>query len=100
VELAESDDLVSIGYVFSPKVVFSRPALRELFAQSTIGRAKGLLRMGKHWQLLQFADGQLKLETFAWHQDSRLLIFLRQAQRQQLKAFEQALKACLTIKEI
>ncbi len=71
----ESEGLTVVGYRFSTEAVFSRPALRQLFAETPPLRAKGLLRMGKRWQSLQWADNALTLQETAWQRDSRLLAF-------------------------
>lgn len=64
----------SIGWVFSPNILFKRPQFKNWFNSPPPGlvRAKGLLRMGKQWQLLSWVDGILSLEEIAWRADSRL----------------------------
>lgn len=64
----------SIGWVFAPSVLFMRPAVKQWFDTPPPGlvRAKGLIRMGKQWQQLNWVDGHLSLEEQAWRADSRL----------------------------
>ena len=96
----EEDGLLSVGYRFSADTVFSRPALRALFEQIPPLRAKGLLRTGRHWQLLQWADGQLTLEDYAWRADSRLLVFWPADLRQNVAAFEAELNEAARLKPL
>ncbi|MBE0493144.1 MAG: GTP-binding protein [Thiomicrospira sp.] len=68
----------SVGWIFTSKLLFMRPAVREWFDTPPPGlvRAKGLIRMGQQWQQLNWIDGQLSLEEQAWRADSRLeLVF-------------------------
>ncbi|QKI89965.1 CobW family GTP-binding protein [Thiomicrorhabdus xiamenensis] len=66
--------LLAIGWQFSAEVQFNRIALKawiDNFAP-LMARAKGLVRTGKEWQLLNYIDNHLQLEDIAWRQDSRL----------------------------
>ncbi len=92
----ESDGLSVVGYRFSPAAVFSRPALRQLFAALPPLRAKGLVRLGRRWQSLQWADHALQLQETAWQRDSRLLVFL--TQENAVQPFEEQLKTAIHLK--
>ena len=96
----EEDGLLSVGYRFSADTIFSRPALRALFEQTPPLRAKGLLRTGRHWQLLQWTDDRLTLEDYAWRADSRLLVFWPADRRQDIAAFEAALNGTARLKPL
>jgi len=91
-----SDELTVTGYRFSAEAVFSRPALRQAFTASPPLRAKGLLRTGKYWQSLQWADESLQLQETAWQRDSRLLVFFENPA--QIAPFEEALKSAIHLK--
>lgn len=67
-------EVSSVGWMFTPKMLFKRPAVKQWFDTPPPGlvRAKGLIRMGKQWQQLNWVDGQLSLEEQAWRADSRL----------------------------
>ncbi|MBN2647961.1 MAG: GTP-binding protein [Thiotrichales bacterium] len=70
----ETETLLAIGWQWSPQAQFNRVALKAWFALfgKSILRAKGLLRTGNEWQLLNYSEGQLTLEPIAWRKDSRL----------------------------
>ena len=75
----EIDDrsLNSIGWTWPVNTQFNRTKLKAFFEQPqlNINRAKGIIKTGKEWQLLQWADNQLSLSDIAWRQDSRLELF-------------------------
>lgn len=89
----QDDQHVCFSWQIHPDWLFSRPCLRTLFSQQPPVRAKGLIRTGRDWQLLQFADGQLALSPFAWRQDSRLTIFFTSDTA--AETFEKQLAQCL-----
>lgn len=64
----------SIGWIFTPNLLFKRPAVKQWFDTPPPGlvRAKGLIRMGKQWQQLNWVNGRLSLEEQAWRADNRL----------------------------
>lgn len=70
--------VLSIGWIWDSNVQFNRTQLKQFFSEFNrhLVRAKGILKTGNEWQLLQWSDNQLSLEDMAWRQDSRLeLIF-------------------------
>ena len=74
----QSKQILAIGVTFDAQLQFNRVLLKEFFAQNStpLIRAKGLLRTGKNWQLLQWQGSQLSLSDFAWRQDSRIELLL------------------------
>ncbi|BBP44970.1 GTP-binding protein [Thiosulfatimonas sediminis] len=70
----QDDTVLAIGWQLSPQILFNRSALKQWFAEFSpyFVRAKGLLRTGKEWQLLNYSDSGLQLNDIAWRQDSRL----------------------------
>jgi len=70
----ENDAVLAIGWQLEAKMLFNRIKLKQWLEtySSRLIRAKGLIRMGKEWQLLNFADQQIQFEEIAWRQDSRL----------------------------
>ncbi|SIO11773.1 CobW/HypB/UreG, nucleotide-binding domain [Sulfurivirga caldicuralii] len=93
---SESDGLITLGYRWGPEAVFSRPALRQVFADTAPHRGKGLIRTGKRWQSLQWADNILSLQETAWQRDSRLLVFFDRADA--IEPFETRLKDSILLK--
>lgn len=93
---SESDGLVTIGYRWGPEAVFSRPALRQVFADTAPLRGKGLIRTGRHWQSLQWAYNTLSLQETAWQRDSRLLVFFDHADA--IEPFETRLGDAISLK--
>ena len=89
----EDEQHLSLSWQIHPDWLFPRPCLKTLFNQQPPVRAKGLVRTGRDWQLLQFADGQLSLTPFAWRQDSRLMAFFTSEEAACL--FEKQLAQCL-----
>lgn len=90
----------AVGWRFNPQAQFNRVALKP-FIESLwpqLVRAKGLIRTGKNWQLLQWQDRQLKLSDIAWRQDSRLeLIFDAPPNLAELEA---ELAKCIRLKSL
>lgn len=78
----------SIGWIWRNDTQFSRPRITHFFEQfPRLIRAKGLLKTGNEWQLIQYADQQLTFSDQAWRQDSRLdLIFDEPQIEQKLEA--------------
>ncbi|MDG6777150.1 GTP-binding protein [Thiomicrorhabdus sp. zzn3] len=71
-------NLNALGWRFSSEIPFNRVQLKTFFQQLApqLQRAKGLLKTGKEWQLINWSDDQLTFEEIAWRADSRLeLIF-------------------------
>lgn len=70
----KTGQLRALGWIFSAQMQFNRIALKAFFADIAphLARAKGLLKTGNEWQLINWSDGQLTLEDIAWRQDSRL----------------------------
>lgn len=66
--------LLSMGWIWLPEVQFNRVLLKTFFEHiaPNLIRAKGIIKTGKEWQLINWSDGQLKFEDIAWRQDSRL----------------------------
>lgn len=64
----------SVSWLFDERVLFMRPALKRWFEQPPQGliRAKGLIRSGREWQLINWVNGQLDWQDRAWREDSRL----------------------------
>lgn len=75
---ADTGELSSIGWIFRPETQFNRIKLKVFFntLAPTLLRAKGLLKTGNEWQLIQWSESGLTFDDIAWRQDSRLeLIF-------------------------
>jgi len=68
------NQLLSIGWIWSNEVQFNRVELKKLFEKlaHNLLRAKGILKTGKEWQLINWSDGKLTFKEIAWRQDSRL----------------------------
>jgi hypothetical protein len=90
--------LKSIGWVFAPNTQFSRVALQRLFSQisPTLSRAKGLLKTGLEWQLVNWADNQLTFNDIAWRTDSRLELIFSADVALEITAFEAQLLSCIS----
>ncbi|MEA1989504.1 MAG: GTP-binding protein [Pseudomonadota bacterium] len=67
-------NLLSMGWIWSSKVQFNRIKLKTFFEQiaPSLIRAKGIIKTGKEWQLVNWSEGQIQFEDIAWRQDSRL----------------------------
>ncbi|MEA3404711.1 MAG: CobW family GTP-binding protein [Pseudomonadota bacterium] len=75
--------LVALGWVWDSTLQFNRVKLKAFFKDlaSLLSRAKGLLKTGNEWQLINWSEGQLEFEDIAWRQDSRLeLLFKSEAE--------------------
>lgn len=104
-----------VGWYAGPDVRFQRRRLQALFAGlgetaqwglPPVVRAKGVLRTGRDWQLLNWSGDALALRTLAWRRDNRLELILRPLSADAIaaasaphasldwSAFEQALRAC------
>ncbi len=72
-------NLISIGWVWQNHIQFKRTQLQAWFneKQSQLLRAKGILKTGKEWQLIQWSEGELQFEDIAWRTDSRLEILFK-----------------------
>lgn len=73
----QTQQIKAIGCTFLSKVIFNRNLLKSFFVElhtqfQKVPRAKGVIRTGKEWQLLQWQGEQLRLTDFAWRQDSRI----------------------------
>jgi|GEM_PF-485680 len=75
---ARSKQILALGLSFDSSTQFNRVQLKNFFNQQSeqLIRAKGLVRTGKNWQLLQWQGSQLSLSDFAWRQDSRIELLL------------------------
>lgn len=73
----EAHQLNSMGWIWQASTQFNRVQLKTFFASLSpcLQRAKGILKTGKEWQLVQWADNQLQLSDIAWRKDSRLELF-------------------------
>jgi len=70
----ESGQLLSIGWIWSSELQFNRVKLKQFFEEIApyLLRAKGLVKTGNEWQLMNWANQSLQFEDNAWRQDSRL----------------------------
>ncbi|UQB41721.1 GTP-binding protein [Thiomicrospira microaerophila] len=64
----------AISWIFQPDLLFMRPKIKTFFADPPLGliRAKGLLRTGNNWQLINWVNGELTFSDQAWRQDNRI----------------------------
>ncbi|MFP4080374.1 MAG: CobW family GTP-binding protein [Ectothiorhodospira sp.] len=63
------------GWCFGPEVIFDRKALEALFAAppfDALTRAKGVVRTGREWHRLDWAEGRLEITPITWRRDSRM----------------------------
>lgn len=90
---AYSGAISSIGWQFKPNLQFNRIALQTFLEQPPqFIRAKGILRTGNEWQLLNHLPNQTTFEDIAWRQDSRLTLILdRPLSSECLSQLEQSL---------
>jgi len=67
-------NLLSMGWIWSSQVQFNRIKLKAFFEQiaPNLVRAKGIVKTGKEWQLINWSEGHIQFEDIAWRQDSRL----------------------------
>ncbi|HHS99285.1 MAG TPA: hypothetical protein ENK73_00355, partial [Thiomicrospira sp.] len=61
-------------WIWSNEIQFNRVKLKALFEKLAphLLRAKGIMKTGNEWQLINWSDGILSFEEIAWRQDSRL----------------------------
>ncbi|MDX1351368.1 MAG: GTP-binding protein [Thiomicrorhabdus sp.] len=66
--------LLSMGWIWSNQLQFNRVKLKAFFETLSpyLIRAKGLVKTGKEWQLINWSEGNLQFNEVAWRQDSRL----------------------------
>lgn len=99
VQTDTANNLFSIGWQWTNKNQFNRVALKQFFANyaAHLLRAKGLIKTGNEWQLLNLSDGVLQFDDIAWRADSRLqLIFNSESENPiNLRTLENDLQACL-----
>lgn len=67
-------ELQSMGWTWDNRTQFNRIKLKQFFAAiaPNLLRAKGILKTGNEWQLVQWSDQQLSFSDIAWRADSRL----------------------------
>lgn len=99
----QDEQILAIGWQFTSNVLCNRTALKAWFSEFApyLMRAKGLLRTGKEWQLLNFSEQQLQLSDIAWREDSRLeLLFDMQARidRDLIKTMETQLLSVISLR--
>jgi len=70
----ESGELLSMGWIWNNELQFNRVKLKVFFEEIApyLIRAKGLLKTGNEWQLLNWSNQLLQFEDIAWREDSRL----------------------------
>lgn len=92
----------SIGWRFDKKILFQRNPLKTFFdklpKESSLIRAKGIVKTGNEWQLINWQDGQLTLDDIAWRQDSRLEL-LFDGDMPCYQTLEKQLSDCFMIRE-
>ncbi|NPA72393.1 MAG: hypothetical protein GXO35_06140 [Gammaproteobacteria bacterium] len=73
-----AQSLVALGWVWHANIQFNRVVLKQFFEalssqnRPSLTRAKGLLKTGNEWQLINWVEGRLHFEDIAWRKDSRL----------------------------
>ncbi|HHT00968.1 MAG TPA: GTP-binding protein [Thiomicrospira sp.] len=75
--------LIALGWIWGNTLQFNRVKLTAFFNELTplLSRAKGLLKTGNEWQLINWSEEQLQFEDLAWRQDNRLeLLFKPEAE--------------------
>ncbi len=76
----DNDQLRALGWLFESDVQFNRVRLKAFFdwIAPFIIRAKGLLKTGNEWQLINWSeDSGLTFSDVAWRQDSRLELLFK-----------------------
>jgi len=65
---------LNMGWIWAPSVQFKRTEIKTFFESIApkLIRAKGILKTGNEWQLINWSEGQLSFEDIAWREDSRL----------------------------
>lgn len=71
---SNSSTLLSMGWIWDNTLQFNRVKIKAFFTQIApyLIRAKGLIKTGKEWQLINWSEGELQFEDIAWRQDNRL----------------------------
>ena len=100
VSKSAQQNIISIGWVWQTNNQFNRVKLKALFETlaPNLIRAKGLIKTGNEWQLINWTEQQLQFSDIAWRQDSRLeLLFKPEAKLNlsDLKDIEIQLLNCL-----
>lgn len=102
----QQQTLYAAGWQFSPKIQFNRVKLNQFFSEigSRLIRAKGVLRTGNEWQLVQISDTSqsavsASYSDIAWRQDSRLELLFEPTPKMDAQNWfyqlEQQLSACI-----
>ena len=94
------NQIISIGWVWQPCHQFNRIQLMAFFDHIAplLIRAKGLLKTGNEWQLINWTEQQLQFSDLAWRQDNRLELLFRSAAKinpSKLKVIEIQLLKCI-----
>ncbi|WP_051145129.1 GTP-binding protein [Thiomicrorhabdus sp. Kp2] len=88
--------LLSMGWIWDSTLQFNRVKIKAFFEEISpyLIRAKGLIKTGNEWQLVNWSEGELKFEDIAWRQDSRLecLFKSNRSNRNDLKLSPQQLE--------
>ena len=86
----QQNALLSIGWIFESQVQFNRIQLKVFFAEIAplLSRAKGLLKTGNEWQLVNWSEGTLAFEDMAWRKDSRLELLFNEPQNTPVNSLE------------
>lgn len=95
-----NQSIQAIGWIWEPSLQFQRTRLKHFFETFSpqLARAKGLLKTGKEWQLIQWSEtAGLQFNDIGWRQDSRLELIFKTGQDNQInpKAIEIQLLSCL-----
>lgn len=99
-QVAQDDAVLAIGYRFKSTALFNRAQINKTLPALSITRAKGLLRTGMAWNLLQFSNGQVVWQPHGWRQDSRLIVFWPvETDKTDITRFEHHLATGITLKE-
>jgi len=93
-------NIISVGWVWPASLQFNRVKLKTFFATLApkLNRAKGLLKTGNEWQLINWTEQQLQFSDIAWRQDSRLELLIKpkiQLNFNDLKYIEAQLLNCI-----
>lgn len=77
----DSSAFVTRGWVFPAERVFDATRLKALFdawaADTNIMRAKGVVRIGRDWRLVNLVAGQVDVQPIAYRRDSRVELIVR-----------------------
>jgi G3E family GTPase len=90
----------SLSWQFEPRILFKRPAVKAWFEQPPPGliRAKGIIRTGQQWQLINWVNGRLDWQDIAWREASRLEMLFDAPFN--TKAIEKSWQECLQIRDL